>query len=417
LSLRYSCRVRRRFRRSLEPRSILGFKTSPSSPPPFSSRPVTLYQSSYRVRRPFEFPLSSIILPPVITSPLFSISVSLSHIPVSSLSRASYFAFVSCLSVSLIVVFSLSLHTRFLPSVLPLSSISLVSRLLVLSIPGLSSVVYSLFSSCLSSFVPVLFSVVSSLFSSFVSRLFPPSSSVVVRLPFPLYFSVIFGIGLLSSSRLSIPVISSLVSFPHPYPLRVFRLFCSFSSIAHIVRTFYGSTHVSYPYPHRFLSRRLSFLFSPIDHLRLNPSSKFSPPSFLCITRPHVSPDARGGCNVYPVLAFLFFYPCSVPAKFNVPIFVLHLSCLQLFEFPSSIPSYQSATVFVFISVYVNVNVCGFAIVATTPILASSFPASVYPTGSPPSSPLRSDFCRSSCRYSLPMAGLLLRFPVVRRCG
>src|SRR5271170_6329601 len=34
----------------------------------------------------------------------------------------------------------------------------------------------------------------------------------------------------------------------------------------------HGSTRLTYPYPHR---SRLSFLFSPIDHLRLNPSSKF----------------------------------------------------------------------------------------------------------------------------------------------
>src|SRR5271168_4546402 len=38
------------------------------------------------------------------------------------------------------------------------------------------------------------------------------------------------------------------------------------------VSSLHGSTRLSYPYPHR---SRLSFLFSPIDHLRLNPSSKF----------------------------------------------------------------------------------------------------------------------------------------------
>ena len=38
------------------------------------------------------------------------------------------------------------------------------------------------------------------------------------------------------------------------------------------VSSLYGSTRLSYPYPHR---SRLSFLFSPIDHLRFNPSSKF----------------------------------------------------------------------------------------------------------------------------------------------
>jgi hypothetical protein len=48
------------------------------------------------------------------------------------------------------------------------------------------------------------------------------------------------------------------------------------------VRTFYGSTRLSYPYPHR---SRLSFLFSPIDRLRLNPSS-FYPSSFPRTTRP-----------------------------------------------------------------------------------------------------------------------------------
>ena len=221
-------------------------KTSPSSPPPFSSRPVTLYQSSYRVRRSFEFPLSSVILPPIITSPLFSISVSpyiLSHISVSSLSRASYFVSFG---------FSWSLPTRFLPSAPPLVfSISLVSRLLVLSIPVLSSVVYSLFSSCLSSFVPVLLSVVSSVFPPFISRLFPPSSSTSI--PFLLLGFFRYRPGLVFS-----PVISSVVSFLHPYPLRVSRLFCSFFSTAHIVRIFYSSTHASY------LSSsvsRLSFLF------------------------------------------------------------------------------------------------------------------------------------------------------------
>src|SRR5271168_2383778 len=38
------------------------------------------------------------------------------------------------------------------------------------------------------------------------------------------------------------------------------------------VSSLHGSTRLSYPYPHR---SRLSILFSPIDHLRLNPSSKF----------------------------------------------------------------------------------------------------------------------------------------------
>src|SRR5271170_1022107 len=54
------------------------------------------------------------------------------------------------------------------------------------------------------------------------------------------------------------------------------EFFCAFGSSFIILDTrfssHHGSTRLSYPYPHRSW---LSFLFSPIDHLRLNPSSKF----------------------------------------------------------------------------------------------------------------------------------------------
>src|SRR5271154_1835806 len=151
------------------------------------------------------------------------------------------------------------------------------------------------------------------------------------------------------------------------------------------VSSLYGSTRLTYPYPHR---SRLSFLLSPIDHLRRNPSSKFlsirscalrilyvflyssfhlvfllrhsvhdsitlrSWPSWVC----RVS-NAHGGCDVYPTLAsilfcsgcatypmlvvgvtctlssrsFLFSPSCYFPAKFNVSI-SFAVVFLQLFE-------------------------------------------------------------------------------------
>src|SRR5271168_1322320 len=117
------------------------------------------------------------------------------------------------------------------------------------------------------------------------------------------------------------------------------------------VSSLHGSTRLTYPYPHR---SRLSFLFSPIDHLRLNPSSKFlsirscalrilyvflyssfhlvfllrhsvhdsitlrSWPSWVC----RVS-NAHGGCDVYPTLAsILFCFGCA-----TYPMLVVGVTC------------------------------------------------------------------------------------------
>ena len=282
---------------------------------------------------------------------------------------------------------------------------------------------------------------------------------------------------------------------------------------------FYGSTHASY------LSSsvsRLSFLFSPIDHLRLNPS-KFSPPPFLCITRPRVSlhypstssilsmtviiprswpswvcrvsahggsdvnptlaststtilfrvchaPDARGGCNVYPVLAFLFIthFPSRPSSMFrslfstcrvcnssssrrqfldvNGPLSLfssLSMSMSNAYGFtivansspetrgafgtllPSPSPLFVLFLGFVFsgttwipfsITVYCHLSVCLFSrypLSFQPNLLLRSQPRFVLPAFQLRLLPsrLRSDFfCRSSYCYSLPMARLLLRF-------
>src|SRR5271170_1908290 len=132
------------------------------------------------------------------------------------------------------------------------------------------------------------------------------------------------------------------------------EFFCAFGSSFIILDTrfssHHGSTRLSYPY-HR---SRLSFLFSPIDHLRRNPSSKFlsirscalrvlyvflyssfhlvfllrqsvhdsitlcSWPSWVC----RVS-NAHGGCDVYPTLASILF--CSGCATY--PMLVVGVTC------------------------------------------------------------------------------------------
>jgi hypothetical protein len=183
-----------------------------------------LYQSSYRVRRPFEFPgLPS-------CSPLFSLSV---------LRRT----LVSCLCRFIVVVLSSSF-------------------LLVLSIAILSSVVSPF----------MLFSV-----SAFLS-------------------------GLLA---LSIPVLYSIVS-------------SLFSSC--LLRSFYGSTRLTYPYPYR---SRLSFLFSPIDRLRLNPSS-FYQSSFRRTTRP-LPP------SIHPATSFVAstsFLDClGFPSPFRLGVLAVFPHC------------------------------------------------------------------------------------------
>ena len=103
------------------------------------------------------------------------------------------------------------------------------------------------------------------------------------------------------------------------------RIFCAFGSfIIHdtSVSSPYGSTHVVYPYLRSRLSSLLANRLS-----RLNPSSKFPPPSFLRIARPlppSIHPSTSSccfdirprqplffvlgplGCAVYPMLTVGF---------------------------------------------------------------------------------------------------------------
>jgi hypothetical protein len=95
------------------------------------------------------------------------------------------------------------------------------------------------------------------------------------------------------------------------------------------VSSLYGSTRLDYPYPHR---SRLSFLFSPIDYLRLNPSS-FCQPSFLRTTRPlrllpSILPSrlvASTSCPRQSLFLVLGPLGCAV-----YPMLTVGLTCTQL---------------------------------------------------------------------------------------
>src|SRR5271155_3866551 len=201
--------------------------------------------------------------------------------------RSSSYPFVYCLSVSpLSVVFSSSFssqHTQ-LPSVC-FSAIFDIPCL-----PSVSSFVFG----CPSSSIPLILlgcsryrpsSPVSSpcRYQS-CSPSFPPSSHPAFRLLFlrPSVYLFHFPLPAFHLSPVIILRLPSLSSFVFYFAFLI-SSFVFLSSSVHLVCTFLfsGSTRLSYHYPHR---SRLSFLFSPIDHLRLNPSSY--PSSFLRIMRP-----------------------------------------------------------------------------------------------------------------------------------
>ena len=205
--------------------------------------------------------------------------------------RSSSYPFVYCLSVSpLSVVFSSSFSSSFSSQHTQLPSVCFSAIFDIPCLPSVSSFVFG----CPSSSIPLILlgcsryrpsSPVSSpcRYRS-CSPSFPPSSHPAFRLLFlrPSVYLFHFPLPAFHLSPVIILRLPSLSSFVFYFAFLI-SSFVFLSSSVHLVCTFLfsGSTRLSYHYPHR---SRLSFLFSPIDHLRLNPSSY--PSSFLRIMRP-----------------------------------------------------------------------------------------------------------------------------------
>jgi hypothetical protein len=197
-----------------------------------------------------------------------------------------------------------------------LSVSALVSNLLALSVPVLSSIVSSLSSSYLSPFIPSSFGIPILLHPLLSLPCHPSSSPVsfVLRLLFPLY-SIILGIGLRLPSPCPVDTSPALRRFLLIFHSVLVVWDTRFSSLVYCVpyfrmRTFYGSTHVCYPY----LRSRLSSLFSPIDHLGATRSPHFLllRSYALCVLYVFFHSSFHLVC-CFGVLSRLFWFPVSFP--------------------------------------------------------------------------------------------------------